>query len=63
MNGYQACVMIRGLNRCDCNIPIIAMTANAFESDREEASKAGMDHYLTKPLKMEQLCRITELLD
>ena len=63
MNCYQACVMIRGLNRCDCNIPIIAMTANAFESDREEASKAGMDHYLTKPLKMEQLCRITELLD
>lgn len=63
MNGYQACVMIRGLNRCDSNIPIIAMTANAFESDREEAFRAGMDYYLTKPLKMEQLGRITELLD
>lgn len=63
MNGYQACVMIRGLNRCDSNIPIIAMTANAFDSDRDEAFRAGMDYYLTKPLRMEQLGQITDLLD
>lgn len=63
MNGYQACMMIRGLNRCDSNIPIIAMTANAFETDREEAFRAGMDYYLTKPLKMEQLGQIASVLD
>lgn len=55
MNGYQATLMIRGLNRSDNNIPIIAMTANVFSEDRDKAKKVGMDGYLTKPLKMECL--------
>lgn len=55
MNGYQATMMIRGLNREDSNIPIIAMTANAFAEDKTEAMQAGMNDYLTKPLKMKQL--------
>lgn len=55
MNGYQATLMIRGLNRSDKDIPIIAMTANAFKDDRARAEKVGMDGYLTKPLKMEEL--------
>lgn len=55
MNGYQATLMIRGLNRSDNDIPIIAMTANAFSDDKEEACRVGMDGYLTKPLRMECL--------
>lgn len=55
MNGYQATLMIRGLNRSDSDIPIIAMTANAFNDDRTEAKRVGMNDYLTKPLKMEGL--------
>lgn len=55
MNGYQATLMIRGLNRSDRDIPIIAMTANAFNDDRAEAKRVGMNDYLTKPLKMECL--------
>lgn len=58
LDGYKASLMIRGLNRRDKNIPIIALTANAFQSDREKALKAGMDHYLTKPLKMEALSEL-----
>ena len=55
MNGCQATMMIRGLNREDSKIPIIAMTANAFTEDKTEAMRAGMNDYLTKPLKMKQL--------
>lgn len=55
MNGYQATLMIRGLNRSDKDIPIIAMSANAFNDDKEEAKRVGMNDYLTKPLKMECL--------
>ena len=55
LNGHQATIMIRGLNRSDSNLPIVAMTANAFEDDRKKAAHSGMNHYLTKPLKMEQL--------
>lgn len=63
MDGYQATLMIRGLNRSDSNIPIIAMTANAFKDDRDEAARVGMDYYLTKPLKMERLEQIIHILD
>lgn len=55
MNGCQATMMIRGLNREDSKIPIIAMTANAFTEDKTEAMRAGMNDYLTKPLTMKQL--------
>jgi CheY-like chemotaxis protein/two-component sensor histidine kinase len=55
LNGHQATIMIRGLNRTDSNLPIVAMTANAFEEDRKKAAHSGMNHYVTKPLKMEQL--------
>ncbi len=47
MNGYEATRAIRNLERQDAKrIPIVAMTANAFEDDRQEALRAGMnDHF------------------
>lgn len=58
LDGYQASMMIRGLNRSDSDIPIIALTANAFQSDREKAMRSGINYYLTKPLKMDALLEL-----
>ena len=51
MDGYTANREIRTLNNHKCaNIPIIAMTANAFEEDRKKAVKAGMNGHIAKPI-------------
>lgn len=51
MNGYEATRAIRALERRDAReIPIIAMTANAFVEDEKEALNAGMNIHLTKPV-------------
>ena len=51
MNGYEAAKVIRNNeNYKKASIPIIAMTANAFESDRHDAIMAGMDGHLAKPV-------------
>ena len=51
MDGYTATREIRTLNDPKCaNIPIIAMTANAFEEDRKKAIKAGMNGHIAKPI-------------
>jgi signal transduction histidine kinase/CheY-like chemotaxis protein/ABC-type uncharacterized transport system substrate-binding protein len=51
MNGYEATRSIRRMARPDAKtIPIIAMTADAFEEDLRRAKEAGMDDYLTKPV-------------
>lgn len=51
MNGIDATRAIRELpNRIRSNVPIVAMTANAFEEDRQRSAEAGMDAYLTKPI-------------
>ena len=53
MDGYTATREIRTLsdNR-KANIPIIAMTANAFEEDKENAIKAGMNGHVSKPIDL-----------
>ncbi|MBQ3451887.1 MAG: response regulator, partial [Selenomonadaceae bacterium] len=56
MNGYDATRNIRALNRPDAQtVPIVAMTANAFEEDKENALKAGMNDHLAKPLDIPKL--------
>ncbi len=56
MNGYDASRAIRALNRKDAaEIPIIAMTANAFAEDVKEALDAGMNVHVSKPIDMELL--------
>ena len=57
MNGYQATKEIRKLPDERAQVPIIAMTANAFEEDRQAAFAAGMDDYLAKPIEIDKLLR------
>lgn len=53
MNGYEACKEIRKMEDTQkANIPIIAMTANAFEEDKQMAMQAGMNDYVPKPMDM-----------
>ena len=56
MDGYQATCAIRNLNRPDAkNIPIIAMTANAFREDIERALDAGMNGHMSKPIDIDEV--------
>ena len=59
MNGYEATRAIRALERRDAGeIPIIAMTANAFAEDEKEALRAGMNVHLAKPVNVELLKKV-----
>jgi len=56
MNGYDATRNIRALTRSDAqSVPIVAMTANAFDEDKENARQAGMNDHLAKPLDIPKL--------
>ena len=55
MDGYEATRAIRACDRPDADIPIIAMTANAFAEDVQDALDAGMDAHVAKPIDMEIL--------
>jgi signal transduction histidine kinase/DNA-binding response OmpR family regulator len=58
MNGYDACKLIREMdNTKKSHIPIIAMTADAFEEDRRLAFESGMDGHIAKPMQLEVLYR------
>ena len=59
MDGYEEVITIRGLQRNDvATMPIIAMTANAFEEDKALALKCGMNGHIAKPLDMNVLFKI-----
>ena len=58
MNGHEAAKTIRKLeNRALASIPILALTANAFDEDREEALRSGMDGHIAKPVDIDILMR------
>ena len=58
MDGLQATVNIRHWNKADAKtVPIIAMTANAFDEDVEKSRAAGMNAHLAKPIEPELLYR------
>jgi len=57
MDGYQTTAEIRRREDPRRRIPIVAMTANHVEGDQERCVAAGMDDYLTKPLRMSVLGR------
>ena len=59
MDGYEATRQIRALpDAAKAGIPIFAMTANAFEEDRQNAWKAGMDGHIAKPLDIPHLLQV-----
>ncbi|PKH09330.1 ATP-binding protein [Moritella sp. Urea-trap-13] len=59
MDGYEAATLIRSSQSAQTNhqVPIIAMTANAMQGDREKCLAAGMDDYVTKPISPETLSK------
>ena len=58
MDGYEATRKIRtSENQEISNIPIIAMTANAFEEDKKAAKEAGMNGHLAKPIEIPELIK------
>ncbi len=57
MDGYEATKAIRQLNSDKCKTVIIAMTANAMKEDRDRCIAVGMDDYLSKPIRKEDLAQ------
>jgi CheY-like chemotaxis protein len=56
MDGYEATAAIRASGRADARtIPIVALTANAFKDDIDNAIAAGMNAHLAKPIEMDSL--------
>lgn len=60
MNGYEATQKIRMSQGKNSDIPIIAMTANAFEEDRKRAFEVGMNGHVAKPIHVETLMRMLQ---
>ena len=63
MSGLEATRIIRGSGRSDaCEIPIVALTANAFDEDVQHSMQAGLDAHLSKPVEPDTLCSTLEEL-
>lgn len=63
MDGYQATRQIRQLpDSAKATIPIVVVTANAFEEDREKALEVDMNAHITKPIDMQALIQIFQEL-
>ena len=63
MDGYEATAAIRGLDRADAGIPIIAMTADAFSEDIQRCLECGMNDHLAKPIDIQAVtCNLKKYL-
>ena len=63
MNGYEATKAIRALeDPALSSIPIVAMTANAFDEDRKNALDSGMNAHVAKPINVENLMDVLKKL-
>ena len=60
MNGFEACKAIRSLLNNRSQLPIIALTANAFEEDRKDCLEAGMSEHVAKPIEIQSLLQTIE---
>lgn len=60
MDGFEACAAIRNAEREERRVPIIALTANAMQGDHERCLAAGMNDYLSKPFRIDDLRRVLE---
>ena len=61
MNGYEAAKAIRSLKDPElASIPILAMTANAFKEDQENALRSGMDAHIAKPIDVDRLLQMMD---
>lgn len=58
MNGYEATREIRSLDRPDKDLPIIAMTADAFSGDVQKSIESGMNAHIAKPIDVKECVRI-----
>lgn len=58
MNGYEATDRIRAMERPDADIPIIAMTADAFTADIQKCLEHGMNAHVAKPIDMREVTRL-----
>lgn len=58
MNGYDATKAIRALDRPDKDLPIIAMTADAFSDDAQHCLEVGMNAHIPKPLDVKECMRV-----
>ena len=58
MDGYEATKRIRNLDDARADIPIVAMTANVFEEDRQKALESGMNAHVSKPVDMNMLFKV-----
>ena len=60
MNGYEAADAIRAMDRKDANLPIIAMTADAFAEDISRCLAHGMNAHMAKPIDVDEVARLLE---